>query len=256
MMKRIGMSVCALVCSAVVSSPCIAQGNPWNGSWKADASSMKYDGPTFTVATDPTGFTVTRDGKASPKVVCDGRPHPDHDNMLTCTKEGSGYRLTATKDGKLQDKVSIERSPDGRTMTRKVEIFPAGDSPYTISTTSRRVSGGGDAPTVWKETGFNESQDTGILAIKVDGDSIAFKETDNDKPIVCKLDGTPTKFDGRTMSVKLDGPHTLKVTYRGADGKVERENTFVLSANGKTVHETDVTPEPSPSSMSLMFHKS
>jgi hypothetical protein len=255
-MKNFGMSVCALILFAAVSGRCIAQENPWNGSWKVDASSMKYDGPTFTVATDASGYTITRNGKASPETICDGQPHPDHGNMVTCVQEGSGYKVDVTKDGKAMDKVVMETSPDGKMATRTVEIFPPEGSSYTISTTAKRVSGGGDAPTVWKETGFKESQDTGILSIKVDGDNIAFKETDSDTPIVCKLDGTPTTFEGRTMAVKLDGPRTLKVTYRGADGNVQRENTFVLSANGKTVHETDVTPQPSPSTMSVMFRKS
>jgi hypothetical protein len=255
-MKNFGMSICALAFLAVVSVPCIAQDNPWNGEWKADTSSMKYDGPTFTMTTDDNGYTITRNGKASPETVCDGQPHPDHDNMVTCTREGSGYKLEVTKDGKVLDKVTMETSADGKTATRKAEIFPPEGSSFTMSTTAKRVSGGGNGPTVWKETGFDESQDTGILSIKVDGDNIAFKETDNDTPIVCKLDGTPTKFDGRSMSVKLDGPRTLKVTYRGADDTVQRENTFVLSPNGKTVHETDLTPQPSPSTMSLTFHKS
>ena len=56
--------------------------------------------------------------------------------------------------------------------------------------------------------------------------------------------------------MKLDGSHTLKVWYRGSDGKLERSNTFVLSADGKTIHETDVTPAPSPSTMWETFHKS
>ena len=47
---------------------------------------------------------------------------------------------------------------------------------------------------VWKETSFNESQETGVLTILVKGDSVDFKETDSDKPVTCKLDGTPTPF--------------------------------------------------------------
>jgi hypothetical protein len=56
--------------------------------------------------------------------------------------------------------------------------------------------------------------------------------------------------------VKQAGPRTLKVTYSGPDGKVGRENTFVLSEDGKTVQETDVTPAPMASTMSVMFNKS
>ena len=57
------------------------------------------------------------------------------------------------------------------------------------------------------------------------------------------------------MSVKLADPHTLKVTYKGDDGKVRRDNTFVLGNDGTTITETDVTPAPSPSTMSVVLHK-
>ena len=69
MMKRYGISVCALASFVALAIPCIAQDNPWNGSWKIDRSTLKYDGPTVSIATDADGYTVTRDGKASPKVV-------------------------------------------------------------------------------------------------------------------------------------------------------------------------------------------
>jgi hypothetical protein len=219
MTKQYGISVCALLSVAALALPCVAQQNPWNGSWKIDHSTLKYDGPTVSVVADADGFTVTRGGKAGPKVVCDGKPN----------------------------------APDNGVTT---DVTPPDGSPFTITTTSKRISGGPGFSGTWKETGFTESQDTGVLTIEVKGDSVDFKETDNDKPITCKLDGTPTTVSGtRTMSVKQDGPRTLKVTYSN-DGKVSRENTFVLSADGKTVKETDITPAPSPSTMSVMFHKS
>jgi hypothetical protein len=260
-MKRYGMSVCALTCFTALTLPCVAQdnsqNNPWNGSWKIDRSTLKYDGPTVSITTDADGYTVTRGGKASPKVVCDGKPNaPDNGTTTTCTKAGTGYALENTRDDKQVSKVKVELSPDGNTLTRIVDVIPAEGSPFTITLLSKRVSGGGGAPVVWKETSFNESQDTGVLTILVNGDNVDFKETDNDKPITCKLDGTATTISGtRTMSAKLDGPRTLKVTYSN-HGEVQRENTFVLSPNGKTVKETDVTPAPSPSTMSVMFHKS
>jgi hypothetical protein len=95
-----------------------------------------------------------------------------------------------------------------------------------------------------------------VLSIAVNGDSVDFKETDNDKPLTCKLDGTPIKFGRGTISVKQVGPRTLKVTYSSPDGKVGRENTFILSKDGKTIHETDITPAPAHSTMSVMFNKS
>ena len=57
------------------------------------------------------------------------------------------------------------------------------------------------------------------------------------------------------MSAKLEDPHTLKVTY-SYQGEVQRVSTFVLSADGKTVKETDKTTLPTASTMSVSFGKS
>ena len=255
-MKHYSISVCAFACFLTLNVAGMARDNPWNGSWKMDPSTLKYDGPTMTVATDAEGYTITRGGKASPKVVCDGKPNPpDKGTVTTCVKTSTGYALQSTRDDKSTRKVKIEISPDGNTLTQTVEIAPAGESPFTMTFVSKRVSGGKGTPVVWKETSFNEPQDTGLLTIMVKGDSIEFKESDSEKPVTCKLDGTPAPIAGsRTMSAKLVGPHTLKVTY-SSKGEVQRVNTFVLSPDSKTVKETDITPAPSPSSMTVLFHK-
>jgi hypothetical protein len=208
------------------------------------------------VATDADGFTTTRGGKANPKVVCDGKPQTTPDGMSTCKKSGMRYEIEVTKDGKKVRSVTISISADGKTRTSRNEVFPSDGKPFTTTVISERVSGGPGMAGVWKEIKVVESQDMGILAINITGDSVSFKETDRDDGVICKLDGTETKVgDLGTMSVKLADPHTLKVTYR-SDGKVRRENTFVLSADEKMITETDVTPDPSPSTTSLMFHKS
>jgi hypothetical protein len=260
-MKSSGMSLCALACFTALALPCAAQdnnsqSNAWNGSWNMDRSSLQYDGPTIAIATDPTGYTITRGDKTDPKVVCDGKPNPPNDGATTtCTKTADGYALENTRADKSTSKVKVVISPDGKTMTRTADITPPEGSPFTMTFVSTKVGGSGNTAQ-WKETSFNESQDTGVLSVKNNGDSIDFKESDNDKPITCKLDGTPTNIGGtRTMSCKLDDAHTLKVIYSN-DGKVQRENTFVLSPDGNTVTETDVTTAPTVSKMTVTFHKS
>jgi hypothetical protein len=220
-----------------------------------DPSSIKFEGATFSVATDATGFTTTRGGVAAPKVVCDGKPQTTPEGMLTCTKAGSGYAVGVTKDGKTVRKTTLSVSADGKTRTSKNERFPADDKPYSITVISKRLSGGPGMAGEWKEMKVIESQDTGVLTIKVAGNTIAFKETDQSKPTMCKLDGTAAKIDGGEVSVKLADPHTLKVTY-SSEGKVRRENTFVLSGDGKSITETDITPAPSLSTMTATLHKS
>lgn len=247
----------AVVCSVFLALPCLAQANQWNGSWKIDPATVKYDGPSFSFATDAEGFTVTMGGQAQPKIVCDGKPHATASkSVVTCSKSGSGYVLEVSNNGKRTNKITATVSADGKTMTRRNEVFPAdGSKSFTQTNVAKRISGGPGMKGDWKMISFNESQDTGVIAIEVKGDSIGFKETDNDKPVMLKLDGTPVKFGTGTMAAKMAGPHTMKVTYAGGDGKVRRDNTFELSADGKTLTETDITPAPSASTMSMKFHK-
>lgn len=257
-MKRRNKNVCAFVCSICCALPCMAQANQWNGSWKMDPSTVKYDGPTISISTDAEGYVITRQGKPGPKTICDGKAHKDASDgaMVTCNKVGTGYVIAVSNNGKPTNKITATLSADGKTMTRRNEVFPEdGGSPFTITNVSKRVSGGPGMSGDWKGVSFKESQDKGILSIQVNGDTVAFKETDNDKPVTLKLDGTPVKFMGGTMAAKMDGPQRLKVTYTGSDGKVRRDNTFELSPDGKTLTETDVTPNPSPSTMSMKFHK-
>lgn len=257
-MKRISTSVLVFACPLFAVLPCLAQANPWNGSWKIDPSSIKFDGATFSVATDSGGYVVTRQGKPSPKTVCDAKPHKDPADgaMVTCSKAGSGYVVEVSENGKRTNRITSSLSADGKMMTRKNQIYPSdGSSPFTITNDAKRVSGGPGMNGEWKIVTFKESQDKGVLSISVKGDMVGFKETDNDKPVMCKLDGTPVKFGPGTMAVKSDGSHTLKVTYRDTKGNLSRDNTFVLSQDGGSLTETDVTPNPSPSTMSMKFHK-
>ncbi len=257
MMKRLCVSVCAVICLLALSRTCLAQSNPWNGSWKLDPSSLKYEGATSSVATDADGFTVTRGGQAQPKVVCDGKEQQStNGTTLICTKSADGYAIAASKDGKTTRKTAISISGDGKTRTSKSEVFPADGEPFTMTTISERVLGGPGPAGEWMEVKTSSSQDSGVLSIAVNGDTMEFKETDSPKPMTCKLDGTETKFPGGgSMSVKLSDPHTLKVTYKDDDGKVRRENTFALSEDGTTITETDVTPAPSLSTMLVVLHK-
>lgn len=257
MFKRLGLSVCAAMFLFALGPTCTAQSNAFNGSWKEEPSTFQFSGATFSVATDAQGFTVTNGGKAEPKIICDGKPQKRPDGeMMTCTKSSNGYALSESKNGKVTDKAQISLSADGKAATRKIEIYPSSGAPFTITMISKRVSGGPGLAGEWKEVKFASSDDNGILSIDIHGGTVAFKETDSPKPITCKLDGSDTKVAmGGSMSVRLADAHTLKVTYKDEKGKVRRENTFVLSADGKRITETDVTPAPSPSKMSVAFHK-
>lgn len=256
-MKPLFWSVGTLACLAALTISASAQANQWNGQWKGDPASLKFTGATYKVTADANGYTVTR-GTTPTRIVCDGKPQKTENNTMTsCTKSGDAYVLDVTRDGKHVRKSTATLSADGKTRIVKSDVTPAdGSKPYTMTTKDTRVSGGPGLGGEWKESMFSSSEDNGILSIQVKGDTVAFKETDYAAPLNCKLDGTKTKMgDGSTVSVKLAGPHTLKVTYRDTTDKIRRENTFTLSADGKSITETDVTPAPSPSRMTLMLHK-
>jgi hypothetical protein len=244
------------LCLACLSTVAAAQANPWNGQWKADPGSLKYMGPEYKVTTNASGYTVTR-GSEVQKIVCDGKPQKVEDTMVSCTKSGDSYMLDTTRNGKQVRKTTISLSADGKTRTSKSNVTPAdGSKPFTMTIVSTRVSGT-NADGMWKETKFGSSEDNGVLMIEVNGDTAKFKETDYPQPLTVKLDGSQTKMggDGSTVALKLADPHTLKVTYRDSKGKIRRENTFVLSADGKSITETDMTPAPAESKMVLTLHK-
>lgn len=257
MIKRATFTLSTLLCLFAMCQVGTAQANPWNGAWKADPATFHFNGPTFTIKVDADGYTTVRSGKALPKVICDAKPHATPDKtMLTCTKDTKGYNLSESKDGKPTRTTSITVSADGKTRTSISKMTPSDGAPFTMSNVAERVSGGPGMAGDWKEVKFDSSQDKGILNIAVKGSTIDFQETDSPKPINCKLDGTETKFpDGGTMSVKLADPNTLHVTYKDEKGVLRRENTFALSSDKKTITETDITPAPAPSKMTLVLHK-
>lgn len=259
-MKRFSVHACTLLCLAAGSLPCIAQANSWNGSWKVDPSSIKFEGTKFTVTPEADGYSVKMGSDAPSKTVCDGKsnaspaPAPEG-TSYTCTKTAAGYHIETSRGGKTIRKADLSVSSDGKKMIRKSEMFPATGDPYTMTVNAKRLSGSTGMAGEWQQVDIQESQETGVLTIAVEGDTVAFKESDTPKPIQCKLDGTEVNLDETsTISVKLVDPKTLKVTYR-ADGKVRRENTFVLSDDGKSIQETDLTPEPAVSTTSMVFHK-
>ena len=259
-MKRLSLGIAAIAflvaLLAGLGSSSFAQetDNPFNGSWKLDTSTIRYDGPSFSVDVTPAGFTVTRMGTALPAVVCDNQPHDTSGGYTsTCVKSKAGYLITNAKDGKTTSKVTLTVSKT--TLTRRQDFTPSDDAPYSITVTSKRVSGGPGLAGEWKQVDVQESM-VDPMTIAIHGDSIDFKETDQSKPSTIKLDGTALQMPGGgTIAVRLADPHTLRVVYSGADGKVRRENTFALSLDGKTISETDFTPDPGPSTETMLLHK-
>ena len=153
---------------------------------------MKYDGPVFSIKTDADGLVTTRYGKASPKLVCDGKPHAGtNGEMETCEKAASGYHVEYTKDGKPVAKTDLTLMDGGKMSKRVLEVYPPGAPSYQVITDAKRESAGSGWDGTWKVVTFKEPSDQGVLSIDVHGDMVAFKETDNDKPIDASWTGHP-----------------------------------------------------------------
>ena len=255
-MREVKLSIRAVLGLILVPCGCLAQDNPWNGSWKADPSSLRYEGPTYSVKTEPDGYTVIVDGKAQPKTLCNGAAQ-DMGGGVTrlCTRTSNGYVLESTKDGKVVRRATLTNMPGGPVTSRKVEMFPADGPPVSTLDTSKKLPGGNGATTLWKETSFTESADTGILTIHIAGNQVEFKETDVKEPDKLTLDGTEKRIsDFETMALKQVDAHTLKETFKNNDGSLRQENTFVLSPDGKSIRETDVSKARS-STMTIVLRK-
>lgn len=250
-MKLILIKRGALLCLAHFC--CIAQTNSLNGSWKADPSTKKYDGANFLVATDTTGYSVAVPGLAVDKTVCDGQAKSDPDgSTYTCRKTESGFMVEQSKP---EVRAAISTSPDGNTLTYRFDGVASDGVHFTLVQTSKRVSGGPGIAGEWHPVGLDMSPDAGIVMIQITGDTVLFKESNDPQPSSYKLDGTEVKrpFE-QTGSATLVNPHTLKISYR-SKSKVNRENTFLVSDDGKTLTETDAIPGPNPSTYSVAYHK-
>ena len=252
-MKPSQIKLGALLCLAAVNLCCSAQTNLFHGSWKLDPASKKFDGTNFTMASDATSFTTTTAPNHPSKTVCDGQPRPDPSGTpATCRKSGSGYTIDTDKP-ESHDTISL--SPDGNTLTHHIEYVASDGKRGTIIQTSKRVSGGPGIDGEWHPIGFDILPDPGIVTIAIDGDTVQFKESNQDKPTTYKLDQTEVSSpDGSAGSAKLVDPHTFKMTY-SRNGIMTQENTFVVSDDGKTLTETDISPEPNRSTFSAVYHK-
>jgi hypothetical protein len=206
--------------------------------------------------TDADGFTLTRGGQPFPKVVCDGTPHGTPNNMVTCTKSANRYVTTWTRDGKQTSKSAISISDDGKIFTNDLETDPPDEAPYTITTIAERVSGGPGVAGDWREVKNSDSRENGMLTIAITADVVAYKDAQSQALVNCNLSGAESQIGSEgSLSMKLADPHTLRVTYKNHDGRVWRENTYALSEDGMTITEIDVSPAPSPSMLSVVFHK-
>jgi len=235
------------------SGVCLAQSNPWNGSWKLDEKTVQYEGYEFKMAVEGQTVTSTIGGEAQPGIVCDGAPHPLTKTVArTCSLTPDGMEATVMRDGVKSS--TMVMTVNANEVSRKITYYPKDEPSYSITSIATRIGPGTGLTGTWKSTSVNESLEE-PMTIAVHGDSIDFKETDQQKPTTLKLDGTPFSLGGTSaVSAKLEGSNTLKITYLSG-GKPTRENTFILSADGKSIMETDVTPAPAPSTTKMTLNK-
>ena len=114
-MKHVVPGLCALVLFAFTALPCVAESNPWNGSWKVDPGSYHYEGMTYTWVTSATGFKVMMGDQEVSTVTCDGKAEARPSGVeATCVKVPGGYTVTNKRDGKVLSVVKLKVSEGAR----------------------------------------------------------------------------------------------------------------------------------------------
>lgn len=244
-MKRTVL-VAAILAGAAV--PVLALASPFDGTWKLDLAKSKFTGDTMTYTKTATGYHFSNGSTFSFNFADDGKDYttvPTRTVAWTKAADG-GWDVVAKANGKVMSKAHRTLSADGKTMTSTyVEYRPDGTTVHE-SDTYTRVSGAKGLAGQWKDTKVQASNDTIEIKTGAGGHfeltNPGFKET-----ISGRLDGSPSAMKGPTV------PPGATATYKAAGdrkwttsislgGKTYGEGEMTVSADGKTLTDTDWSP--------------
>ncbi len=244
MRKLLGLAVLLIPMLAV------AQQSGIDGTWKIDLTRVKMDSkPRVLELKDGMFSCSTCDPKITLKA--DGQEHqvadsPYFDSEKVTVVNPSTVEISAAKDGKAVFHVTITVSPDGKTLTRKVEEHPLGSNEMASSTGVYLRIGAPEAGAhaisgSWKIDRFESATDnwlTFTYASTVDGLNYKASTGENYN----------AKFDGRDHPYQGD-PGTTAVVVKKIDN-----NTFeeIDKRDGEVVAISRMTVSPDAKSLTIV----
>jgi hypothetical protein len=235
----------AMLGAALVPAPALAD-SPFDGTWKADMSSVKM--PTkpdtyqlkdgmYTCATCAPAYTVKADG--SDQAVAG---HPYY-NTVAIKVDGNIIQETDKKDGKTVTTSTTTVASDGKTADVAFsDSSNTNAAPVTGKLTIKKVAAGpaGSGPISgsWIVSNFSNLSDNGItVTYKTDGNMLTMTMPTG-QTFTAKMNGTKADYSGdpgiTAVSVKKLGSRSMMETDM-RNGKVVDTVKSTVSKDGKTI---------------------
>ncbi len=236
----------AFLSVAVLPAQAMAD-SPFDGTWKADMSSVKmptkpdiyvlkdgmYDCKTCTPP-----FTIKADGSDQPVTG-----HPYFDTVAIKVVDDHTIQETDKKNGKTVTTSTVTVAPDGKTATFEfTDSSNTNAAPVTGKGTQKQVAKGpaGSHATSgsWVTTALASLSDNGTtVTYKTDGDMLTMTDLTG-QTYTAKMDGTEAPYKGdpgvTTVSVKKIGKHTMvEIDKRGS--KIIDTMRSTVSKDGKSM---------------------
>ena len=236
----------ALLSVAILPAQASAD-SPFDGTWKADMSSVKM--PTkpdiymlkdgmYTCKTCAPGYTIKADG--SDQAVSG---HPYFDTVAITVVNDHAIKETDKKNGKTVATSTTTVAPDGKTGTFEfTDSSNTNAAPVTGNGKTRQVAAGPAGSNAisgsWIVSDFSNLSDNGItVTYKTDGDMLTMS-TPTGQSYTAKMTGTKADFKGdpgvTNVTVKKMGARTMMETDM-RDGKVVSTNRDTISKDGNTM---------------------
>ena len=229
------------------STPYTRANSPWDGTWKLDRSKSHLTGQTITLSKSKNGMWRYNDGTISYEFALDGKPvHTFADGTMSATADGDHALNLVFKSKGSESQVHLVLSADGKQLTdHSTGTRPDGSKTEENGTMERVGKGSGFAGT-WKST-KTESSSGESFVLAINGDHIKWDWPAYKRTVEGKTDGSEMPFTGSAatpglmFAVRKVSATKLTYTIKG-DGKTLAEGRVELSADGKTLTDTEWAP--------------
>ena len=226
------------------STPYTRADSPWDGTWTLDRSKSHLTGQTVTLSKSSNGKWRYNDGTISYEFALDGKPVKTFaDGTMAANADGDHALDLVFMSPGSESRMHLVLSADSKTMTdHDTGTRPDGSKTEGNGTLERIGKGSGFAGT-WKST-KSESSSGESFVLAIDGDHIKWDWPAYKRTVQGKMDGSEIlatgvgATPGMTMAVRKVSAAKLSYTVKGG-GKILAEGTLELSADGKTLTDTE-----------------
>jgi hypothetical protein len=208
-----------------------AADNPFVGDWKLNPSKSKMPDEMKVESLGANKYSFDFEGSDSVEtIVIDGTDQPgEGGTTLSVTDEGpNAWKVVRKKDGRMIISANWKLSKDGNTLTDEFSLIAPNGSASTVNYVyDRRGVGAGFAGT-WVSTSEAVAADF-VYVIQIrpyQGGGFSIIDSSSHQTTNVKLDG---------KDARLRDEHTLELTDKGSDGKVNDTQQYELSSDLKTL---------------------